>query len=106
MIACRSILAQPGDLSHQGLDCFGFWHFSDNLAMDKNQKFTFAPRDADIRMPGFAGAIDCTSHYGNLERRLDGLEASLNLAGDADQVNAGAAAGRAADQLRASPAQA
>ena len=80
---------------HQFIHQLFLRHFSQNLAMAKNHTNTVTARNADVRLARFAGAIDNAAHHGNLQLGVQSGNAAFHFIGDANQINLGAAAGRA-----------
>ena len=70
--------------------------------MLKQHSTVLAACNADVRIAGFAGAIDNTAHNGDFYRLFEALffQAALHLVGNFDHGVLGAAAGGAADDLR------
>mgnify|MGYP003022422350 FL=1 len=69
--------------------------------MDEKHRLALAAGNADVGLPGFAGAVDDTAHDSHLDGLFAALEPPLHLICDFSAGVLGAAAGRAGDDLRA-----
>src|SRR5699024_10476179 len=69
------------------------------LPMDKEDGFPLAAGDADVGLPGFAGAVDHAAHHRHLDGFGIALQPALHLVGDLGAGVLGAAAGGAGDDL-------
>ena len=74
-------------------------HGLDDLALDEDLALAVAGGDAEVGLAGLARAVDDAAHDGDAQRHLHALEAGGDLLGERVDVDLGAAAGRAGDDL-------
>src|SRR3954447_7785049 len=73
----------------------------DDLALDEDLALAVAGGDAEVGLAGLARAVHHAAHDRDAQRDLHALQAGGDLVGELVDVDLGAAAGRAADDLQA-----
>ncbi len=76
-------------------------HGLDDLALDEDLALAVAGGDAQVGLAGLARTVDDAAHDGDAQRDRHALEAGGDLLGQRVDVDLGAAAGRAGDDLQA-----
>ncbi|CAL2070463.1 protein of unknown function [Streptomyces murinus] len=99
------LLGQLHGLLDEGLHDLGLGDGLDDLALDEDLALAVAGGDAQVGLAGLAGAVDDAAHDGDAERDVHAGEARGDLFGELVDVDLGAAAGRAGDDLQAALAQ-
>ena len=80
-------------------------HGLDDLALDEDLALAVAGGDAEVGLAGLARTVDDAAHDGDAQRHLHALEAGGHLVGELVDVDLGAAARRAGDDLELARAQ-
>ena len=88
------------DLFQQLADNIALQH-TDLLTADEEQGLVLAAGNADVGLPGLAGAVDHAAHDGNLDIKIVALHQCFHLVCQSDQVNLGPSAGRTRYDLNA-----
>src|SRR5262245_6179245 len=106
--ACRwfvaTLLSDSHGLFDQRLDDLRLRHGLDHLTLDEDLPLAITGRDAEVRLARFTGTIDDTAHHRDAQRHLHALQAGGDLVGQRVDVDLGAPARRAGDDLeRARP---
>src|SRR3954454_519016 len=96
---------QPEGLLDQRLDDLRLRHGLDDLALDEDLPLAVAGGDAEVGLAGLARAVDDATHDGHPQRDLEPVEAGGHLVGELVDVDLGAPARGAADDLQAALAQ-
>src|SRR5690606_20137187 len=86
-------------LLDQGLHDLRLGHRLDHLALDEDLALAVAGRDAEVGLAGLPGAVDDTTHDRDPQGHLHALEAGGDLLGQLVDIDLGASAGRARDDL-------
>src|SRR4051812_36429715 len=96
---------QPQGLLDEGLDDLGLGAGLDALALDEDLALAVAGGHAEVGLAGLARAVDDAAHDGHPQGDLEPVEPGGDLVGQRVDVDLGAPAGRAADDLQAALAQ-
>src|SRR5690606_12667633 len=86
-------------LGEQGLHDVLLLDGLDDLALDEDLALAVAGGDAEIGLARLAGAVDDAAHDGDAQRDLEVLEPLGDLVGEGVDVDLGAAAGGAGDDV-------
>src|SRR4051812_47789638 len=95
------LLGEPHGLLDQRLHDLALRHRLDDLALDEDLALAVAGGDTEVGLTGFARPVDDAAHHGDTEGDGQALEARGHLLGEGVDVDLGAAAGRARDDLEA-----
>src|SRR6478736_1485687 len=94
-------LGDAHGLLDQGLDDLRLGDGLDDLALDEDLALAVARGDPEVGLARLAGTVDDAAHDGDAQRHLQAVESGGDLLGELVDVDLGAAAGRAGDDLEA-----
>src|SRR6266540_4753639 len=92
-------LGQQLGLVHEGVHDLGLRHGADHLAVAEDLALALAGGDADVGLACLARTVDDAAHDRHPHRRVDLGHALLDGVGEREDVDLGAAAGWAGDQV-------
>src|SRR4051794_38005154 len=96
---------QPHGLLDERLHDLRLRHGLDDLALDEDLPLAVARGDAQVGLAGLARAVDDAAHDGHPQRDLEPVETGGHLVGELVDVDLGAPARGAADDLQTALAQ-
>src|SRR4051812_29753578 len=99
------LAGDPQCLLDQGLDDLRLGDGLDHLAPDEDLPLAVARGDPEVGLAGLAGAVDDAAHDRHAQRDLHALQPGGHLVGELVDVDLGAPARGAADNLQAALAQ-
>lgn len=86
-------------LFDESLDDHGLGHGLDDLALDEDLALAVAAGHTEVGLTGFTGTIDDAAHDGDAQRNFHAFETGRDLVRQGVDVDLGASAGRAGDDL-------
>ena len=92
-------------LFDEGGDDLGLRHGLDDLALDEDLALAVAGCHAEVGLAGLARSVDDAAHDGDAQRHGHALEAVGDVVGELVDVDLGATAARAGDDLELALAQ-
>src|SRR6478735_4345776 len=99
------LLGEAHGLLDERLDDLRLGHGLDDLALDEDLALAVAGGDAEIGLAGLARTVDDAAHDGHAQRHGHPLEACGHLVGERVDVDLGATARRARDDLELARSQ-
>ena len=95
------LLGDAHGLLDEGLHDLRLGDGLDDLALDEDLALAVAGGDAEVGLAGLTRAVDDAAHHGDAQRHLEAVETGGDLLGQLVDVDLGAAAGGAGDDLEA-----